>query len=334
MLRADAQKMGISVEELIKRIMGGGQNVVGHLGAGTIPQGPTFISAHGGGVWNDIEPRVQEPIDDFEQLAEDRERALIEAGGDDLAREALFRKGVHGELQQDAAFVRNAPPSASGALYGTQAQVTSGQDPKTVARWNAPADVESTQITVTLSALAQFNGSMNFGPGPAILKPFARILFGTSAYAFTVDVDIGQGTILVVNGSMINVSVGLPALVGADAGANPITQTIAGAISFANTVRTTPVYRSFFIQSAAVGGTINVPTFAKRVWFFRGGIDGQTKDLPAQFLNSNGTIMYVFDLAANTVQTAAVPLTTDIVQILIPPQAYGNSVTILFELAL
>ncbi len=128
MLRADAQKMGISVDELIKRIMGGGQNVVGHLGGGTIPQGPTYVSAEGGGVWNNIANIADagEPQDDFEDLAEQHSRFLADAGGDDLARDILLRNHITGQQATQAPFANTNPPSAATAMLGSSQQVSTG----------------------------------------------------------------------------------------------------------------------------------------------------------------------------------------------------------------
>src|SRR5205807_8699961 len=108
-LQAKAQALGISVDEAIKRhIAASAAHVVGanaqRFSREMPDSGKVDMTSKGDGAWNDVEDRLHpDQEDDFSDLVQAREKALVDAGGDSLAAEAIF-------LERNRALANEASP--------------------------------------------------------------------------------------------------------------------------------------------------------------------------------------------------------------------------------
>lgn len=338
-LKNDAAKLGISVEELIKRIMSSGGHVVGSLGAGEIPQGPTYISAEGGGVWNNIAD-AGEPVDDFEELAQNHSRFLEEAEGDDLARDILLRNHVTKQQAAQSPFVNQNPPSAASAMLGSTQHVSTGLGkggvmprglPVTCAYW-VDGDAHAQPVVVTFAPISQIGG---IASQIDAARAIGIITFGTKATQQTIEVDIGQGCEVQVSGSSVTASV---ALEGGNSGGVPdgdqLTATLAAMISFRTIFRASaPITKSVYFDPLSGAGShlVPVPAFAKKVWLTRNNLATVSVDLFGQ--DSVGERRWQFSLATTVSMTDPIILDGSITNIeVVKTAGADSSAQLVFEL--
>lgn len=315
-INRDAAAAGVSPREFLRRLVAG-QHVVGSLGAGEIPSGPTYI-ASAGNVWNDIADEQTGEMDDFEQLAYEREQALVEAGGDDLAREVIFNNRARSRAQANQTISGN-PSSAQKSVMGTTAQVASNtlaDTAPTVAYWTADDDAESRCVGVTFAMLPV---SPYFGAYE--VKPFGVVQFGTRGLLALAEVDIGVGCRFSVEASQVILQVCQDPI---GSGGNASTLTLSGMLSFGSVSRPTPMTRTVYIENLLSGTTtagIPIKPFAKSVSFWRAPV---ASDVTIEFHNSSLGLLYSYVLAANTIMADPIPLANDVTQIIINASGAGN----------
>jgi hypothetical protein len=327
-LKQDAAKAGISVQELIKRITSG-THVIGG-GSGVPVRGAEMIDAPthmtDNGAFQHVEDRLEEE-DDFTDLVQAREQALVDAGGDDLAREAIFAGRHRDALAKDAAFVRNVPKSITTAMLGQQVQCASDGTTKQVVYWQGATE-ETLPVTVAISPIST---TLNSGGLTGLAQPFAKVTFGTMNGVHTFFVDIGTGIQFTVPASSITVDVGLETQTGLRASA----MLIAGAISFHPTVRTSPMTRTQYLEPIPNGSAlITVPPFARRVIFYR---NPQSVAITAfNFRDTFSNVVYQTTLAAGADFGEPIWLSTDVntIEVFAASGAANSHLRAIFELSL
>ncbi len=293
---------------------------------------------------------VETEDSDFTELIRNKQRAHEEAGGDELAALIIHRDHVGKQLPPDSP----APPSATKGLLGSSALVSNAQgsvglpqvfggvstNPAVgssnqvvlaeVARWNADNDFETRPVTITFQNITATPISSKAAITPLGLRPFGLVQFGTSSASSPLYVDIGRGCQFTVGASAVSVAVGV----------DPVASTIinqmqlAGMISFNPVVRTTPIYRTVYLddlEGATV--TVNVPPFANRVWFFRTAPASVAASLV--FTDSTNNAVYEVDVAAGSNMTVPIPLTSEVAFIQVAKTAgASNYARLVFELGL
>lgn len=254
---------------------------------------------------------VETDDDDFAQLQRDKQRAMEQAGGDDLAAHSIYRDQQRRELNQQAPFVRSAPASVLSAVLGTTQQVTCGVDPVQVAAW-AGDNTETRPVTVIVAPVQP----IVLDTQGAIFRPFARISFSTGATQISVDVDINRGIQCTVSCSAIQLLVGLDADVSGNG--VPVAQqilNISAMLSFDASMRQTPVTRTVWMDTPKGGAVTRfaIPAFAKRVMALTSGNNYTV----ARLLGVEDSIGdgYTVPIAANSQMTVPVDLPGDAVNI-------------------
>lgn len=272
-------------------------------------------------------------LDDYDarlqQIAESR------FGPEGQPLDDLTAKAQDQQIQRDAARdlappVSINPASAYHGLLGGQATVyplTDGagnyvQTSTEVARWTG-RDTEACPVSIALDPLPAnvaplYTGQTGVIPPPAppavnpIIRPFARIQFGTRDGLVKVEVDIGSGTQIVVPASNVYVEVGL------DAGSNTEFR-MSSSLAFSTVLRTLPTTRTVYIDAQAtdsnpansfqilrparaielVGFERVDPAAAYTLYFL--GVD-----------NNVSNPLYVRTIAANAILTAPIFLSNDV----------------------
>ncbi len=289
---------------------------------------------------------------DFTEMIRKKHQAMEEAGGDDLAAHVIYRDSVGKQLPPDSP----APPSATKGSLGSSALVSTyasdqapqvyggvstnpavgfakNVSPAEVARWNADNDFETRPVTITFQNITATPITSKAAIIPVGLRPFGLVQFGTSSASSPLYVDIGRGCQFTVAASAVSVAVGVdPVASNSQTLINQMQ--LAGMISFNPVVRTTPIYRTVYIDDLE-GSTlqINVPPFANRVWFFRAAPASVGASLV--FQDSTANTVYEVDLAAGAQMTTPIPLTSDIAFISVAKTAGANNYArLVFELGL
>jgi hypothetical protein len=217
---------------------------------------PLHLGVNGAGV--QILDPLHGPPSDFDELIEQREAALVEGGGDDLARDAIMQQQNHAALTAAAPFMRSNPPSVLSGTLGGQVTVQPAKELKTVAFWQGD-DPETTCVTITLVPVQQIS-SVNVIAG---LRPFARIAYGTKGFSAVAEVDIHKGVQLSISGSQVRVDVGMDE----DNNGDGTSMIVAGMLSFGPVLKANAATRTVYVDNFANGGTLKsvlVPAFAKR----------------------------------------------------------------------
>jgi hypothetical protein len=317
-LQADAGRLGISVQELVRRITSGAHVVGG--GSGVPVRGaeifaPPIHMSTGEGHMPQIEEPGDPDADDIDDLADRRARALAACDGDDLAAEEMLQTERRRSITAQATVSGN-PASALKNMMGSTATVRSGATPTdapTVALWNADSDAESRAVGVTFSMLPV---SIQFGAFD--VKPFGVVRWGCRGVSALAEVDIGTGCRFAVEGSQVSLQVGVDAAV---APANPCSLIMSGMLSFSPVMRPTPITRTVYIESVAPSSTTAgtpIKPFAKSVSFWRAALS--TGPIVLHFRNSALQDLYTVSIAANAVLTDPVPLANDVTQIAVENQ--------------
>jgi hypothetical protein len=337
-LTQDAAKAGISVQELIKRITSGAHQVIGMapVRGAEMHDPPTYLST-GEGNMPQIEDRHhggENGGDDFDDLVRNREQALIDADGDDLAREQIFRDRAHDTLHEAANFVRSAPVSVLKGNLGQTAQVKSGAPTVEVARWQGD-DAESMHVACTFSAVPSGFATPN---AASDFRPYGVVLWGTRGMLTNaVEVDLvgdGNGATFMVSGSQVLLQVGVDAQFP---GLNPTSLIIGGMLSFSGQYRQTPLTRTQYVDVATAAGAttafLQIKPWARRVWVFR---TDAAQSIDIQFQNAGVGAVYTVSVAANTNMTQPVPISGDVTHLKIKNTGAGSisAMRIVYELGL
>lgn len=286
---------------------------------------PLHLVRNSGGMIDVTEP--SHATDDFSELVRDRNRAMEEAGGDELAAEVIYRDQIRHETASEPQ-MRN-PISAEGAALGASALVKSGTtqaSAPTVANWS-DKDARTRMVAIAFSM-----APVDPGFGAFSVKPVGYVQFGTAAYSALMEVDIGTGCIFALPASQVLLSVGNDAAL---AGENASTLQLSGMLSFDPVSKSTPLTRTVVVDNIphqTTTGGIPIKPFAKRVWFYRTPITGTVS---IEFHNSALQTLYSVPIAANAVQSAPIPIANDVTTIVINNNDAAVDIThgrLIFEL--
>lgn len=317
-----ADKRGIPVNDAVKMFVEASRARV--IGAGPVdyemPDPPTYMST-GEGNMPQIEPVQHGEGDDFDDLANEREQALADGGGDDLAREVIFQRNYRNRLAKTPLISGN-PASALQSLMGSTQTVHSGTGTAggatapTVARWAADSDAETRPVGVTF-------GMAPVDPhfGTADVKPFGIVQFGTTGALLQAEVDIGTGCRFSVEASQVILQVGVDSAVAPATACDLI---LSGLLSFGMVSKPTPMTRTVYIDNLGAGAStsgIPIKPFAKSVQFWRAPV---TEAVTIEFHNSALQLLYSFVLAANATMTDPIPISNDCTQIVINDTGAGG----------
>ncbi|MES2179834.1 MAG: hypothetical protein V4550_18380 [Gemmatimonadota bacterium] len=248
-----------------------------HKQAPVIGAVPRMIIDDGGVGLGQIDNLIQPSryIDEVDKYLMDKDKAARAAGGDDFYTRVEQGKNEHADLNAVAPFVRSNPPSVLDGSLGNVAilQVAAtGDDPfATVAQW-AGKDAETSVGTITLGTTASKGNFFERagGPGgPAPIRPYARIKFGTRGFLQSMEVDIGPlGCQLTLSGSQFAIDLAVAnvaSLPNATAPTSFPLVTLYGQISFGAILRTTPITRTVYLDQVGNGsfGGAAIPQFSK-----------------------------------------------------------------------
>jgi hypothetical protein len=251
---------------------------------------------------------------------------------DTLDQKVAMRHAEWQRLNDQAPFVRAAPPSVLRGILGNQAEVVAGGPLKDVANWEGE-DAETCEVTITLAPVIPPEIAL---PSP-LWRPFARVFWGTKAMSAQAEVDVGLGTQFSLTASSVRVQVGLDE-VPAGTAIKPLT--MIGMISFGSVNRQVPLTRTIYMDLATAPPSLEsfarVPAFAKALKVVRGGITG-TYQFKLYFNAFNGTNVYQYEQAANTYMNDAQPLTPETAGVFIENMSgpgAANTCRLIFELSL
>jgi len=245
--------------------------------------------------------------DDFTHFLEQNEEAAFGPDGqplDDMDHKFNLREMQKAEDNEEAPFRSVGPTTwdrgVLGGIYQVQpAVVTTNAGPLIEAVFWPGEDKESRAVTVTI----QPEQPLEVSPvsGSVIIRPTARINWGTRNGKFQADVDVGTGFEFTLSASYIYVSLGL------DGGSNTAYNLLAG-LSFYSASHTRPALRTTYLdsQGSGAGGLVNIarPAFANTIEAF--DRSDFTAGYTLDFKDINGVKIGQRIIAAST--TLAVPL--------------------------
>lgn len=249
--------------------------------------------------------------DDFHEMVQQRNEAMHEGKGDDLARDVILQEQSRAALGQSASFVRINPASSIKAVLGGIATLTTPatnaalqtliSNAQQVAMWVADDNSETVAITVTFGPIATIIQLVN-QLNPSELRPFGVVQFGTRGALQTVEVDIGRGCQLTVSGTQVNVSVALDA---PSLGNVQNTTTLTGMISFYPIQKHVGLQRTRYVDALAAGvttGKLVVPPFARDLTIYNSGVTSNNPSVNSTaitFYNSAGVVTQSTQLQPN-----------------------------------
>ncbi len=312
----------------------GASHVIGAAGDATYANDPIskldaapIIMRNSGGLVDIMEPENEES--DWTEMVRDKQRALEEAGGDDLAAHVIYRKEQRAEIAAQASLPGGVPQSLGGAQLGQQASVVSGGDVIQVARWDGANDAEARVMSVVITPIQPVLPAA--ASGQTSLRPFARVHFGTSGFLTDCEVDIGNGCEFAVPGSSVQVDVGMDPTSTSygTAGRMILSAMISPHVVARAGVRIT---RTRYLDSDAGNPTVSVPRFAKDLTPYRTTTaNAYTIVMQDQFGNS----LYSVPIAA-TVSTCDPILLAGDVQLIqvVPTGGSVGAVRLIFGLSL
>lgn len=281
--------------------------------------------------WNGVQTQILDAMhgtpDDFDELVENRTKAMIEGHGDDLSRDALMITGDRAALVQEAPFQRINPPSVLNTPIGGQVVVNSDGKTKEVARW-AGNDAETSAVTVTFGPVGTAASIPFVGPLP--VRPFGVCRFGTRGFLSELVFDVGRGVQFTVTGSTVILEAGVEFIDPVSVGQTTLTLT--GMLSFHPTEKDMTITRSSYVDNLAFGGAsvlIDTPNFADNLICFR---SDQTSPFTLEFIDQRFVTRYSVSTAASANMTVPVPLSGDIYHIRLTNNAVGPGGTAMFRL--
>lgn len=242
---------------------------------------------------------------DFEHDFEMRERAYRGPNGqklDDLDQAINLRQMQREEAAKVSPHRNVNPASWDSGILGGQAIVPANSaalgQAKEVVMW-VGEDREALPVLITLRPRELPTPA----GGAGIIRPFARIRWGTRNGEFVAHVDVGTGVQLALGASSVYVEVGL------DVGSTVDSQ-IAAALSFWSADKSTPATRTAYIDALAAGGTLaNVlrPNFATTIQsFVRSDVAG-AYTITMRDISLNNVGQFVVPANANFVGPVQLP---------------------------
>lgn len=199
-----------------------------------------------------------QPADDFDELQDRREAAMVEGGGDDLAREVIMMQQDAERLRRDSPPVLSNPLSAKdGPLGGQAAPNAAGQNGIEVARW-AGEDIEATNFVITASPVWEAGVAQ---PASITQRTFLQVQWGMRNSVQYIEVDVGKGCEFTLAGSFVTVAVACEA-----SAANNNAQPIVAGVAFREGNRTTALTRTKVFANINGAQTVPIVPFAKKFW--------------------------------------------------------------------
>lgn len=250
-------------------------------------------------------------MDEVDAYLEQKARASREAGGDEFYTRVQMKHQATQALVQEAAYSRHNPPSSSNAAFGINATLTAEQSLE-VARWTGK-DAETTAISIILGpAIALVTPvnqtSQTINPASVAFRPYAVVMWGTSAYMLTAEVDIALGMQFSVHASSAMIRL----VNAANVSSSSIGLSLAGMISFGTVFRTQPITRTIVVSltEPALAETITIPPFAKSFAIYRSSSSVAVEQRVEDY---TGSIIYTVNRAGAAQETLVdpVPLTGD-----------------------
>lgn len=276
---------------------------------------------------------VEHEDSDFTDLVRARNQAMQEADGDDLAAEVIHRQDTHAALSEQAPFQRNNPVSVlQGNIGGTGIIKTDGL-PVSLAYW-AGDDPETLPVTVTFAPL--FPTDINFNIG-FLSRPYGIVQFGTKAYLFSVEVDIGRGVQFTISGSSVSIQAALD-ISGSLVPSNGTgSLTVAGMLSFHPIAKALSATRTLYLDAISGSGSqktstgVNIPYFARNVTIWR---SDPTIAVELFFQNTiNGTPAYRYSIAANAFNLDPIPISGDVNLLNVSPNGGPLNIEVVYGLS-
>jgi hypothetical protein len=274
---------------------------------------------------DDVSTHVVDPLydapDDFDQLVERREQALIEGGYDDLARDALMMQHDAEERARAAPQMSTNPASAANTPLGGQATPNALGNAIEVCRWVGD-DTEATNFTISASPVWEAGVPQ---PSSISQRSFLQVQWGTRSQMQYAEIDVGKGCKFVLAGSMVTVAVNVEASVSNNNG-----QPIAVAIGFRQANRTTSLTRTKYFANVNGAQTVNVPPFAKKFWIL---LSNAAATATTSIQEPDATVLDAFTQAAAVSPQTPYTLPGSASQVVITTSAASN-LTVVFELGI
>ena len=250
--------------------------------------------------------------DELFKLGRQSEAAAFRPDGmqaDGLEQAVQIDEFKRQEAVKLAPYSRVVPESCRRGLLGGQAEISDPNKlPERVVFW-VGLDEEAYPVSVAFAPVPLIPADP---PSGTIIRPFARVEFGTHNGKFVVDIDVGRGKQITIPGSTVAVSVGL----------DPTSNTayrMAASIGYFTVVRTEPLTRTLYVDDSTAGNTTTlvVPNFASSIWFERAPITPQVR---LDFLDANGDTAYTRIIASNGFQNDPIRIAGDIKSIVVTNQ--------------
>lgn len=281
---------------------------------------PVPLASNGAGT--QIVDRFYDAPDDFDQLVMQREQALVEGGGDDLARDALMMQYEREERARIAPTISHIPASAAKTPLGGQATPNAAGNPIEVLRW-AGDDTEATNFTISAAPVWEAGTAQ---PTSITQRTFLQVQWGTRSQMQYAEIDVGKGCKFPLAGSFITVAVFCEASVSNNNG-----QPIAVSLGFGNTSRASLLTRTkVFIGNLGAAQTVIVPPFAKKFFV---SVSSATATATVQEQEPDGTVLEQFTQAAAATPTTSYVLPGSCAQLVVTPSGNTNF-TVVFELGI
>lgn len=248
----------------------------------------------GGG--DEHSPFMDEWMAQRTRLAEARVYEGRELGDLDIG--VRERQIARDDFEGHAKSVNINPYSGYGALFGSQATVTSGNLSDFVASWSGEEhDARAVIVTVAPPLLeygTRFPTATDSGLNTISYRGYARIQAGSRANMVDIEVDLGQQ--VCVSGSAVYCQIGVRA---APTGTVAGTLTSGASLSFGPKATATPVTITQFVDALGAGqSTIPaIPRWARRLWVYRTPV---TEAMTVSFTPTGGSGGAQISIAANT----------------------------------
>jgi hypothetical protein len=259
--------------------------------------------------------------DDFEKLVQDREQAMVDAGGEDIDRDFLLREQENAEANVVAPHACANPASWNRGVIGGAVKVQPSGDPAVagqftqVAHW--PGDDRET-VPVAITVMPRIDPALVPLVATGVFRPIGRVRWGTRGAQFELVFDVGIGAQFSIAASSAYLDVGLD--VGSDTA-----MLISGALSFwgvssAGSQQT----RTDYTGTIANGGNVTRtrPQFASTIVDV--GRSVATVPFTIDILDANATVIDERTIAASTFVQSPIYLPNDCRGIKISNTDAGN----------
>jgi hypothetical protein len=296
---------------------------------------PTLHIATDGATIQIEDARHSDHYSDFDQLVDERNEAMRQAHGDDLAMNVLHREHRHDQIKQAAPFSTTTPRSSLQGNFGQTITMQAGDNPIEVARYQGEDNSEAVSITVTLgqARLAALRASVLHFPFQA--RPYAILNWGNNSTAFQAFIDALAGTQFSISATYASLSLAMqPLLSYPGATATPVPMTLTGSLAFKTIERSQPLTYTWYSDTFFTDSpNVPVPPFATAFQWFN-DVSGTTVDM-GMFDIGNTAVSIAKGLSSDSSTVKKIPIPGNVTTL--APQAFTGSpqhVAIVFDLAL